>query len=85
MTGSLSSILYSTFDGDLELLKRIIENPLLDNYVRGAALDDYGKLYSDGTVSKKDCIEYLKKLIYEWLVKEKPHFKWLITIQVRNL
>ena len=65
VTENLSSILYSTFDGDLNLLKKIIENPKVDMFVRGAALDVYGKLYSDGIVSKEEIIKYLKKLIHD--------------------
>ena len=65
ITEGLSSILYSTFDGNLSLLKSTIENPLLNIYVRGATLDVYGKLYSDGVVSKDECVEYLRELIYD--------------------
>lgn len=65
LTEDLSSIIYSTFDGCLNILQSIIENPLLNIYARGAALDVYGKLYSDGIVSKEECIEYLKALVYD--------------------
>ena len=61
----LPSILYSTYDGHLDLLKGVIENPLLNIYARGAALDVYGKLYSDGIVNKEECINYLRELIYD--------------------
>jgi hypothetical protein len=64
ITERLSSILYSTFDGNLNLLQAIIENPLLNIYARGAALDVYGKLYSDEVVNKEECIDYLRELIY---------------------
>ena len=65
LTEGLPSIIYSTFDGDLNTLQGVIENPLLNIYARGAALDVYGKLYSDGIVSKEECIGYLKELIYD--------------------
>lgn len=65
ITERLSSILYSTFDGNLNLLQAIIENQLLNIYARGAALDVYGKLYSDGVVNKEECIDYLRELIYD--------------------
>ncbi len=64
LTESLSSILYSTFDGNLSILQNAIENPLLNIYARGACLDVFGKLYSDELISKKECIGYLRKLIY---------------------
>ncbi|GAA0365724.1 hypothetical protein GCM10008932_17390 [Alkalibacterium iburiense] len=63
ITEDLSSILYSTFDGDFNTLKSVIEDPVADVYVRGAALDVYGKLYSDGEVSKEEVITYLRKLM----------------------
>ena len=56
ITERLSSILYSTFDGNLNLLQAMIENPLLNVY---------GKLYSDGVVNKEECIGYLRALIYD--------------------
>ena len=65
LTEGLPSILYSTFDGDLNSLQSIIENPLLNIYVRSAALDVYGKLYSDELVSKEECIDYLRELVYD--------------------
>lgn len=64
LTGGLSSILYSTFDGDLNVLKGAIENPLMNIYARGATLDVYEKLYLDGEISKEDSIKYLRELTY---------------------
>lgn len=64
ITEDLNSILYSTFDGDLTSLKNVIENPMVNIYVRGAALDVYGKLYSDGVVTKEEFINYLRELLY---------------------
>lgn len=57
--------LISTFDGQLDLLKSVIENPLVNIYARGAALDVYGKLYLDEIVTKEECINYLRSLIYD--------------------
>lgn len=65
ITEDLSSILYSTFDGDLNLIKTTIENSSLNIYARGSLLDLYGRLYSDGLVDKKECIVYLRELIYD--------------------
>jgi len=63
MTGGLSSILFSTYDGQFHLLQRVIEDPAVNEYVRGAALYTLGKLYSEGEFSKDYFIEYLRKLI----------------------
>lgn len=63
ITEDLNSIIYSTFDGRLEELETVIENPKVDLFVRGAVLDAYGKLYTDGRVSKEAFIQYLRKLL----------------------
>src|SRR5690625_3890692 len=63
ITEDLNSIIYSTFDGHLEQLETVIENPEIDLYVRGAVLDVYGKLSKDGLVSREEFIEYLRKLL----------------------
>lgn len=62
VTEDLSSILYSTFNGDYELLKNVIENPSIDFYVRDAALNTYAAFYRDGNVSKEEFFAYLRKL-----------------------
>jgi len=64
ITEDLGSILYSTFDGDLNLLKSLIENQKADVFVRGTALNVYAKLYSEGVINKIAGIEYLRSLIY---------------------
>lgn len=65
ITEGLPSILYSTFDGRVELLQEVINNPALNIYARVACLDVYGKLYLDKVVSKESCVNYLRYLIYE--------------------
>jgi len=65
ITEDLSSILYSTFDGDLNRLKSVIENPSLNVYARGAALDVYGRLYTDELVSKEEIIDFLRGILAE--------------------
>jgi hypothetical protein len=63
ITEGLSSILFSTYDGQFHLLQGVVENPMVDIYVRGAALDTLGKLYSQGKLGKEYFIEYLRELI----------------------
>lgn len=55
LTVGLSSIIYDTFDGELNAFQSIIENPLLNIYARSIALDVYAKLYLDGAMSKEEC------------------------------
>jgi len=61
----LSSILYSTFDGDFDSLKSVIKNPMLNIYARGSALDVYGRLYTDGLVTKEETIDFLREILAE--------------------
>lgn len=63
VTEDLNSILYSTFNGDFEQLKVVIENPAIAFYVRDAALDTYAQLYADGHVSQEEFFAYLRKII----------------------
>lgn len=65
LTEDLNTILYSTFDGDFQGLKRVIENPQVNIYARGAALEVYGKLYADGIVSEKEIVTYFRKLLWD--------------------
>lgn len=64
ITEDLSSILYSTFDDDIKRLKSIIENPHVDLFIRGAVLEVYGKLYSDGVISKEEMTSFLRELLF---------------------
>lgn len=64
LTEDLNTILYSTFDGDFKGLKRVIENPLVNIYARGAALEVYGKLYADEIVTQEEIVTYLRKLLW---------------------
>lgn len=66
VTEELPSILYSTYDGNISLLKRIIEDEHAYIYVRSAALDVYGKLWSDGLIEKEELVNYLKTLITDY-------------------
>lgn len=65
ITESLSSILYSTYDGNLELIQGLIEDSKIHFFVRTALLDLYVNLYNDNVITKNDVIKYLKKLVYE--------------------
>ena len=65
ITESLPSMLYSTYNGDLSQLERVIENPQIGLFVRGSVLDVLGKLYLDGELSHEYLVAYLRKLIAE--------------------
>lgn len=63
VTEDLSSILYSTFNGDFELLKEVIQNPSIYYYVRDAALATYAQLHADGQVEDEEFYAYLRGLL----------------------
>lgn len=84
ITEDLNSILYSTFDGDFTKLESLIENPKVDIYVRGAALDVYGKLCSDDVIEKDSFVEYLRKLLKDDAVDYKTDLANMIQSVVLN-
>ncbi|MDE7310740.1 MAG: DUF1186 domain-containing protein [Eubacterium sp.] len=61
-TSGLDQILYNTFNGDVELLKKTVCNRQINEYVRNSVLHVLGQLYLDGTLEKQDWIDFLKKL-----------------------
>ena len=63
ITEGLSSILYSTYDGSIEALCQVIENDYIDEFICGAALSTYMKLYDDGLLRQEVCINYLRRII----------------------
>lgn len=65
ITDGLSSILYSVYDGNINDIYRVIENPDIDEYVRGAVMDLYMKLYTDSLLEHKSVVDYLRNLVYK--------------------
>lgn len=63
VTTDLSSILYSTFDGDFEKLKDVIQNPDVDFFVREAALNAYAQLHADGRVEDEEFYAFVRRLL----------------------
>lgn len=64
ITENLNDILYSTYDGNLDLLMKIITNNTIDMYVRSACLDVFAQLYLDGVISQAIFKNTLKEWIY---------------------
>ncbi|MCD8028743.1 MAG: DUF1186 family protein [Erysipelotrichaceae bacterium] len=65
ITEDLQDILYETYDGHLELLKKSIKDSSIDEFVRMGMLETYLQLYLDGTETKNDTIPFLKELVYQ--------------------
>ena len=54
VTSTLSDILYNTYDGNLGLLKKTIQNPAVDDFARSAMLKVMAQLYLDGDLEKEE-------------------------------
>ena len=60
VTESLNSILASVCNGDLELIKELIENQSVNIFVRIAALRSLVILYNNDQLSRKALVSYIK-------------------------
>lgn len=64
VTSELHDILYNTYDGNIELLKKTIQNTEVNEYVRSAMLSVMGQLYLDGILQESGWREFLKQIVY---------------------
>lgn len=65
VTEGLQDILYHTYNGDIELLKRSVRNRDINEFVRASMLDVLGQLYLDGTLEESEWKDFLKKIVHE--------------------
>lgn len=70
ITEALNDILYSTYNGDLELLQNYIRTAQCNSFAKNAALDVYAQLCVDHTADKEEFKNFLKDLIYNPLDNE---------------
>ena len=63
ITEGLSSLLISTYNGDMASLLALIENEDLDVFVRYAAIECFIGLYAAQIISRKEIIDYLSTLL----------------------
>lgn len=75
VTEDLSRMLASLCHGDLEPIKRLIEDPEVNEWVRSAALDALIDLYAEGLLERESIIEYLAEL-FSFRIERKPSFVW---------
>ena len=76
ITEDLGSILASVCNGDLRLIKQLIENPEINQYVRSAALESLVVLYKHELLTRTELIAYFASLINE---KLEPHESFLLS------
>lgn len=55
-------VVFNLFDGDLAPVKRLIENPDVDVYVRRRMFDLLGMLMLQGKLERVDLVDYLREL-----------------------
>ena len=84
ITVSLGSILISTFDGDAAPLKRLIEAPEADEFVRVEALNALGYLTASGRITMTATASYLQQL-FDTLQPQAESFVWYGWAQVVTL
>jgi|GEM_PF-5524459 len=71
ITESLSRMLISTYNGDIDQLKSVIENETLDSWARHAALKSLVGIFASNMISRKDLIGYFKRLYNLGFVKDR--------------
>lgn len=65
ITENLNDILYNTYDGNMELLKKSIQNKDINEFARSAMLDVMGQLYLDGTLKENEWKDFLRQSIHD--------------------
>ncbi|MDQ2086178.1 DUF1186 domain-containing protein [Herbivorax sp. ANBcel31] len=70
VTDNLKNILASVCDGDINPLKKIIENSLIDEFVRCEALEALLVLLSEGELKREELVFYFKELMNGKLEKD---------------
>jgi hypothetical protein len=75
ITTTLKGILISTYDGDLDALKDLIEAEGADPYVRSGAFEVLAYLAATGRVAREDAQAYLLQL-YDTLRPQHESFAW---------
>ena len=82
VTEHLGRILATVSDGNIEPLKAVIENPQINEFVRGAAVNSLMVLFAQGVISRELVIEYFEELFSTKLEQEisgeqEPSFIWI--------
>jgi uncharacterized protein len=75
ITITLKQILISTYDGDLDTLRGLIEAAEADEYVRTAALAALAYLTATGRIARDETQAYLLRL-YDTLQPQQESFVW---------
>lgn len=74
-TEALGRILASVYNGDLQPIKSVVENPSLNPWVRSAALDSFMILWKEDVLTRDEIITYLRELM-ENKLEQTPGYVW---------
>ena len=74
-TEALGRILASVYDGDLDQIKSVVENPNVNVWVRSAALESLVVLWKENVIERATVIDYLKELM-ENKLERIPSYIW---------
>jgi len=70
LTEDLHKILASVCGGDMEPIKKLVEDSNVNEYVRGAAIKSFIVLLGEGVMSQSEVIEYYKSLFQGKIERE---------------
>ena len=79
----MGRILASVCHGDLSLIKQLIEDDDIDEFVRSACFHSLITLYVEGELERKTILEYLKSLFHGKLSR-KNHYIWASLVVTCN-
>ena len=81
VTQSLSGVLINLYDGDLEPIRRIVENGRVNEFVRGAALEAFAYFVRfENAISEEAARKYLQHL-YEKAEPRGPSWFWIVWVE----
>ena len=63
-TDGFKDIVYNTYNGDIELLKNIILDESVNEFIRAELLEVMGQLYLDGTLEENEWKNFLRQSVY---------------------
>ncbi len=78
LTKSLTNWIVSTYNGDLQAIKNVIENETAVTYARSSALYSLIGLVTTNHLTREEVIEYLRTLMHSELVKDYEFSTWLV-------
>ncbi len=64
ITSGLKDIVYNMYNGDMELLKKVIMNEQVEEFARVELLEVMGQLYLDGALKETEWKDFIRKNVY---------------------